>query len=283
MMNIYSNFNQDDINSLNVELKIGILGTVTPAGYPHLTMISTLQPGSAKEVVWGQFTEGRSKVNIQQNPKAGFLMMTLDKEMWRGVATFRQTAIAGSEFDHYNNLPMFRYNAYFGVHTIYYMDLGAHHGKEILPMRRIIRAAIQTMLARFLGSKSKQVEVLNSWTRALLNKVDNLKFLGYINEAGFPVIFPVIQTQALDTEHVIFSTSAYSKEIANIPPGTTAALFGMSFDMEDVLLRGEYLGVQQVAGIPCGVVRADWVYNPMPPKPQQIYPPVKLQAVRKFT
>ena len=59
-MNIYSNFNQDDIDSLNVELKIGILGTVTPAGHPHLNMISTLHPCSAKEVVWGQFTEGSS-------------------------------------------------------------------------------------------------------------------------------------------------------------------------------------------------------------------------------
>jgi hypothetical protein len=26
----------------------------------------------------------------------------------------------------------------------------------------------------------------------------------------------------------------------------------------------------------------NWVYNPMPPKPQQIYPPVSVEAVTSF-
>ncbi len=60
------------------------------------------------------------------------------------------------------------------------------------------------------------------------------------------------------------------------------AIFGMSFDMETVLMRGEYAGIQRVAGIPSGVVTVDWVYNSMPPIPQQIYPPVKVEPVRDF-
>ena len=53
------------------------------------------------------------------------------------------------------------------------------------------------------------------------------------------------------------------------------AVFGMSFSMEDVLLRGTFIGVQRVGGMQCGVVEVDWVYNSMPPVPQQIYPPLK--------
>ena len=41
---IYQEFTSQDIEKLDVELKIGILGTITPQGLPHLTMISTLQP-----------------------------------------------------------------------------------------------------------------------------------------------------------------------------------------------------------------------------------------------
>jgi hypothetical protein len=37
-----------------------------------------------------------------------------------------------------------------------------------------------------------------------------------------------------------------------------------------------------VAGIPSGVVNIDWVYNSMPPVAQQIYPPLKIEAVREF-
>ena len=37
-------FSQEDIQSLDVELKVGILGTVNDAGLPHLTMISSSDP-----------------------------------------------------------------------------------------------------------------------------------------------------------------------------------------------------------------------------------------------
>ena len=39
-------FSADDIQSLSAGMKIGILGTVTPEGLPHLTMISTLKASS---------------------------------------------------------------------------------------------------------------------------------------------------------------------------------------------------------------------------------------------
>jgi hypothetical protein len=49
-----------------------------------------------------------------------------------------------------------------------------------------------------------------------------------------------------------------------------------------VLLRGEYLGIRRVAGIPCGRLRVDWVYNSMPPTPGQIYPPVAIEKVTGY-
>ena len=47
-------------------------------------------------------------------------------------------------------------------------------------------------------------------------------------------------------------------------------------------MRGDFTGIQPVAGIPSGVVSIDWVYNSMPPVPQQVYPPLKVEAVREF-
>jgi hypothetical protein len=49
-----------------------------------------------------------------------------------------------------------------------------------------------------------------------------------------------------------------------------------------VLLRGKYLGIRRVGGIQVGVVQVDWVYNPMPPVPGQVYPPVELKAITQF-
>ncbi len=272
-------FSPQDILSTQPEMKIGLLATVTSTGLPHVTMISTLMACAPQQLVFGQFTEGLSKQHILDNPKTGFLIMSLDKNLWRGKATFTHSMKEGSEYDFYNNVPMFRYNAYFGVHTVYYLDLLSHTGKEPLPMNRIIFAAIQTMLARTLGSKPGKDEVINPWTRLFLNKLDNLKFIAWVGEDGYPVIIPAIQTQCLDRQHLLFSTSVYTDELKAIPVGADLGIFSMALTMEDVLLRGKYLGINRLAGVKAGIVKVDWVYNPMPPVPGQIYPPVKLHAV----
>lgn len=278
----FPEFSAEDIQKLLPAMKVGLLATVTPEGKPHLTLISTLMAASPKQVVWGQFIEGSSKEYIRANPKSGFLIMTLDKTFWRGKASFTHTAREGKDFDYYNSTPLFRYNAYFGVHTVYYMDLIAHSGAHPLPMNTIVFAAVKTLLARSLPAKRSEKVVLNGWSKAFIDKLDNLKFMSYVGPDGYPVIIPLIQAQTLDRERLVFSFGAFGAELAQIPAGTEVALFSMALSMEDVLVRGMYQGERRIGGLRCGVVRADWVYNPMPPKPMQIYPPLELKPVREF-
>jgi len=106
-------FSPEEIEAFSPTMKIGLLATVNPDGLPHLTLISSLQANSPTQMIWGQFSEGLSKEHVRQNPRAGFLIMTLDRQLWRGKATFTHTANQGPEFEMYNNTPMFRYNAYF--------------------------------------------------------------------------------------------------------------------------------------------------------------------------
>ena len=280
-------FSESDIEAFEPALKIGLLATVNASGQPHLTLISSLAACSPTQVTWGQFTEWLSKQHVRANPKTGFLIMSLAKELWRGKATFTHVAQGGPEFDRYNQQPMFRYNAYFGIHTVYYMDLVAQTGGAALPMGRIVAAAVQTMIARamqkqkpgFCEKPGFSASPLNSWTRGLFNKLDNLKFLAYVGADGYPVIIPIIQAQAADRRHVIFSLGAFGDELAAIPAGATVAVFGLALSMEDVLLRGQFQGVRRITGIPCGVIGVDWVYNPMPPAPGQIFPPVALTPI----
>jgi len=278
----FTAFSEEDIRSTQPAMKIGLLATVTPEGLPHVTLLSSLMACGPAQLCFGQFTEGFSKKHILANPKTGFLVMSLDKNLWRGKATYTHYVKEGPEYDYYNNVPMFRYNAYFGVHTVYYLDLVAHSGKSPLPMNRIIFAAIQTMLARTLGRKPGKQSVLNSWTRTFLDKIDNLKFLSYVGADGYPVLIPAIQAQSLDPQHVLFSPLVYTDELQAIPAGVPLAVFGMALTMEDVLMRGTYQGIRRVGGVKTGVVEVDWVYNPMPPVPGQVYPPVELQAVTAF-
>lgn len=278
----FEQFSEQDVQDLLPAMKVGILGTVTPEGLPHLTLITTLMASDAKTVVWGQFMEGLSKKNVQKNPKTGFMIMSLAKDFWRGKADYAHTSKSGKDYEFYNNTPLFRYNAYFGVHIVHYMKLIAQTGKHPLPMSRIILAAIKTMMVKVFLPKRAKVAVLNGWSKAFYDKIDNLKFLGYVGADGYPVIIPLIQAQSLDAEHMVFSFGAFGDELERIPAYTPVALFGMALTMEDVLVRGTYQGARHVLGMKCGVVQLDYAYNPMPPKPLQIYPAVPLEAVREF-
>jgi hypothetical protein len=278
----YKEFSQQDITDLLPAMKVGIMGTVTPEGLPHLTLITTLMASDAQTVVWGQFMEGMSKKHVLTNPKTAFMIMSLARDFWRGKADYSVTAKSGKDYDFYNNTPLFRYNAYFGVHTVHYMDLIAHTGKHPLPMNKIIVAAVKTLVMKTLLPKRGKTQVLNGWSKAFFDKIDNLKFLGYVGADGYPVIIPLIQAQSLDAEYMLFSFGAFGGELERIPAYTPVALFGMALTMEDVLVRGTYQGFKRVLGMKCGVIQLDYAYNPMPPAPLQIYPEVPLEAVREF-
>ena len=275
-------FSEQDIKDLSATMKVGVLGTVTPEGLPHLTLITTLMACSPTEMVWGQFMEGMSKQHIKHNPKTGFMVMGLDKNLWRGCADFTHSAKDGPDYAFYNNTPLFRYNAYFGVHTVHYMKLVAQSGKSALPMNKIIPAAIKTTVAKIFTPKHEKAKVLNDWSKAFYDKIDNLKFLGYVGADGYPVVIPLIQAQSLDREHLIFSFGAYGDALANIPAYTSVAVFGMALSMEDVLVRGTYQGAKRIAGLKCGVVQLDYAYNPMPPAPLRIYPETPVKTVVEF-
>ena len=279
---ITTSFSQEDIKSFEPTMKVGLLASVNPQGLPHITLLASLMASTPQELVWGQFTEGSVYQIVKNNPKTSFLIMNMQKEVWRGKALWRESRQQGKEFDLYNNQPMFRYNAYFGVHTVHYLDLLEHSGKQALPMNKVILSSVLTLGARVLAGKDFQKQVMNLWTRKLMDKIGNLKFLAYVCKDGFPHIIPVIQAVSLDSQHILFESLVYSEELKTIPAGAELAIFGMELNMTDVVLRGKFQGLQRYGGIRCGKVKIDWVYNAMPPNPQQIYPPLPVETVREF-
>lgn len=281
--NQLSTFSEQDIASLRPAMKVGLLATINHEGLPHITLLSSLQAISAARLTFGQFIEGLSKSFVKENPRAGFLVMTLQREVWRGKARFTHTALGGPEFDEYNQVPMFRYNAYFGIHTVYYLDLVEQGGRESLPMGSIVTAALATSAARLCVRPSGGENALNPWTRRLLNGMGNPKFAAWLGTDGYPRIVPVFQAQAASAGRIIFSMRAYGDELETIPRGAPVAVFGMTLSMEDVLARGTFKGIRRVGPSLCGILDVDWVYNPMPPLPGRIYPPTELATVRDFT
>jgi hypothetical protein len=273
-------FTGADIEGLAPAMKIGLVATVSENGLPHMTLLSSLRASSPTGLTFGQFTEGLSKTNVRRSPRTGFLAMTLQKELWRGTAQFSHTEKGGPEYEAYNNEPLFRYNSYFGIHTVFYLDLVAHTGRESLPMGGIIAASLATVAAAVVAGKARECRALNQWTRQVMSAMGNLKFAAYVAPDGYPRIIPLLQAQAGSRDRILFSPLVYGDELEAIPVGACLAVFGMTLKMEDVLMRGTYAGIRRIRGIRCGELAVDWVYNSMPPAPGQIYPATECAAVR---
>ncbi len=283
MKKTWTRFAEDDLKQFEPEAKVGLIATINQAGLPHLTLITALQAKTPDKLIWGQFSEGQSKQNVKTNPETGFLIMTLDRSLWRGKALWTHQTTHGADYEMFNNKPMFRYNAYFGIHTVHYMDLIETYGRESLPMLQIGLGAIVTKAAKPAARrKGTAKRILKPWAEGLFNRLAALKFLSYVGDDGFPVIIPLIQCQAADSTRLAFSPLAYHEELNALQQGSTVAVFGLTMEMEDVLVRGVFAGFKKHRGITLGSVDINWVYNSMPPKPGQIYPVQKLRAVVNF-
>ncbi|HWR67471.1 MAG TPA: pyridoxamine 5'-phosphate oxidase family protein [Desulfomonilia bacterium] len=278
-----ASFDTHDMKQFEPEAKVGLIATVNPDGLPHITLITALQAKTPSQLIWGQFSEGLSKKHVRTNPKTGFAIMTMDRSLWRGKAVWTHTETHGEDHEMFNNKPMFRYNAYTGLHTIHYMDLKETWGREGLPLLRIVLASILTGLAKPAARPDTRVRILKPWAESLFNRLDTVKFLSLVGSDGFPVIVPLIQCQASGSTRLVFSPFAYGEDLKELKQGMSVAVFGLTLQMEDVLVRGVFGGFGKSRGITLGRMDIDWVYNSMPPLHGQIYPETELRPVAHYS
>jgi len=155
--------------------------------------------------------------------------------------------------------------------------------REALPLWRIVLGSILTKFAKPAAKQKKGAgRILKPWAEGLFNRLNAIKLLAVIGHDGFPAIIPLIQCQAADSTRLVFSSLAYEEELRALRKNSHLAVFGLTLDMEDVLARGVFTGFAKHRGVTLGCVDINWVYNPMPPKPGQIFPARELEAVTNF-
>ena len=277
-----NNFTEADMKAFEPAEKVGIITTVTPEGLPHMSLLTSVMAAKPNQLTVGEFCQGKSKEYMQRNGKIGFAILTLDKKLWRGKALWTHLKKEGPEYEIYNNQPMFRYNTYFGINTVHYFDLQETTDGKNLPLASVVKSALLTKMAKGRAAKGNQGRVLSYFGEKLFNGLDSIKFLSFIGDDGFPVIIPAIQCQAAESSRLAFHPGAFGAELNTLKPGMTIAVFCLTMQMEDVLVRGTFNGYSRYLGITLGALDIDWVYNSMPPNHGRIYPPVPLERVVSY-
>jgi hypothetical protein len=272
----------EDISALSPTEKMAIVSVADETGRPHQSLLSSLMASGPRELVIGEFTRGLSKDYMRERPKTGFVAMTLDRRMWRGAARWTRLARQGSEYEAFNKKPMFRYNSYFGVNTVHYLDLAWIEGPAALPIAGIAAAKVATMARGIEPALRSYSGALSPYARSLIDALASLNFLSWIDAEGEPRIVPVPQARSAGNGRIVFTPGPYGRDLVPIPEGAKASIFSFNMSMESLLALGTYR-VSRKSGISrLGVLEIEEVYNPMPPIPGRVWPAPALEPVREF-
>jgi uncharacterized pyridoxamine 5'-phosphate oxidase family protein len=260
------------IDLLGADAKVGLLATVDPDGRPHVTLITSLAAKGPKRLMFGQFSEGRSKTHVRSHPEVGFLALDGARRWLRGKAVWRSAVRQGEDFEAYNRKPMFRYNAYFGIHTVHYLDVvEVEEGGELGVPSLVVGAALARGV-RIATVSRCATPALTPWAVKLVSRAATLKFASYVGEDGHPCIIPGVAACTAGSGRVVVACPNGDPAAASLPDGADVAVFALDRELHSVLLRGRATNRRSVAGVTMSALDIDWVYNSMPPKHGQIYP-----------
>jgi len=258
----FDRIDDNAIKMMDCDSKVGVLATQDESGYPHLSFISSIQALNESVLTFGQFSAGLSKRFIADRPHVGFLVLSADKRYLSGRAVYTHSTNTGSEFDLYNNKPLFRYNSYMGFYRIFYLNLEQISGIRPLPMGAIVLGAILSRVKAFFVKKSDN-KALPLIGQQLFSQLDSLKFLCYYDDKGEAQLFPVVQATCAGSDRIALCGIPFGTELKKIPDDAKVSILCLNLKMESVLVKGRFSK---------GMLEIERVYNSMPPKMEYVYP-----------
>ncbi|MFO8017802.1 MAG: hypothetical protein R6U96_04150 [Promethearchaeia archaeon] len=263
------------------EMMLKLVGTIDERGWPHLTIITSNQAFDKNEIVWGQFSRGNSKKNVQNvNPKQGIFYMTIEMpfKCMRVKAKFTHTKKEGKALQHFNDSELLRYMTYMNVYKAYYNEVVAVSAIKKLSLLRLMSGIIKTLIAKGGVKTNREEEALNVIGYDLFTGVMNPKFLAYVDPRdGYPIIVPVIQLRAVDHNRLVFSPSLFKEELTLIPEGTRVAVIALNTDLASQVAKGTFRGYQRSRLMKVGIVDIEECYNSSPPLAGKYYPELEVR------
>ena len=170
-----------------------------------------------------------------------------------------------------------------GIHTVHVLQLREACGPQRpSPAARAAAAAGGLLAKIWQRAGKKQPQAMNAWASRLLTRPATLKFAAWVAEDAYPRIVPLLPAISAGRGNLLLATSGFGAELCRLPAETPVAVLGLNLRMESVLVRGTIGPLAGLRGFRGRSLSIDYVYNSMPPKHGQIYPPVPLQALEQF-
>jgi len=270
-------FDENNKKAFESDGKTGLLCTVAPDGYPHISLISSISVKNKKTLIWAQFSQGLSKKYIIDNAKTGFLVVSPDRFWWTGKALYTGSRVKGEDFDYFTSKPLFSGD----IIAVHYEDLFDVSAAEKLSPAKIalgfflsgvIKSSVLKNVAQEPGER--KIEKMPPYGVTLAGNSTSLKFVAYVDTNGYPRIYPCMQGQATDANRMVFSSFPYGELLRQIPQSAKTAVFlaNPEPEQENLLLQGRWFNTVKGTRLKNSLFEIDKVYNSMLPTSGYIEP-----------
>lgn len=267
---------EEGFEHAQIPMMAKILGTTDEKGWPHLTFIASTKAISNKQLVWGQFLHGKSKQYIQDNPKHGYLLMSINMpfKMLQIKANFTHKLSKSEDLDNLNIGDDMRYSTTMNFFKAFYSDIVAASQLQKVSIIKLLKSIILSKIGKGGLKSNKNAEArLDKFGKVIFNGALNPKFIVYLDpKDGYPVIVPCFQAFSHNHTKLVFSPSLFKEQLSIIPLGSRVAVFGMTMDFVAQVVKGTFLGFEKHRGVNLGIIDIEEVYNSAPPLPGLIYP-----------
>ena len=178
--------NPKDMKDFDNPYKIALIAMHDGPDDLHMCLVSSLCNKGDDKMMFGEFVRGISKKLIYDDPRTGFLIMSVSRDFWTGSMDFTHFVTEGEDYVKMNEYPLFRFNTYFGVSEVHYADLKEISERRALNMPGVIANALRVMALKAANAGDKKKQVLRPWATKFLSGLITLKFIAYVGENGFP-------------------------------------------------------------------------------------------------
>ncbi len=274
----WSSENSEIVEFTKPDIMLKLVSTIDPKGRPHLTIITSNRAINKSQIVWGEFTIGTSKANVQSNPKQGIFYMTAEMpfKCIQVKVDFSHTKMEGEDIESFNRSNLMRYMTYMNIYKVYYSNIKSVSPIRRLPLGGIVNGLLKNAIGKNGAKTGLNEKRLNAVGYKLFKGPVNPKFIAYLDPSdGYPLIVPCIQLQAVDHNRLAFPLTVFKSDLEAIPQNCKVAVLGMNMDLANQVVKGTYLGIQKFRGIKFGIVDIEEIYNSSPPIPGVIYPTIQ--------
>jgi hypothetical protein len=243
------------------------MATMGVDGKPNVVPVISMMPWDEKTIVFGEFLMRKSKANLQSNPKLAGIVFSEDLRFSSFTGVFEGFVDAGPIVEKFDEMPMFRYNAYTRIRCagIIKVDRVLREGKigkpELLAEFAKVKAA-KMALKQSTPSPKMPFPVVEKYDR-----ITAVKVMARIAKDGALDIHPALSLQAVDRNHLIFTRGASDGALANIGQGDFVTTSLITMDPVAYQVKGSVASAGSLLSSMFQLIDVEEVFSASPPLP----------------